>query len=261
MAGYLLVGVASMLAASCSSGGGEAVQTTEEEERQPVLRPPTEVDASPKKLDAALTWAADPDGLEADRFVVYRNGVKLADVGGATTTYLDREAVPGKRYTYMVKSELDGKRSEGASVTLKIKRPPLASARLDGLFDIRSNLESSSGFSRVPQHVSYGWRFTPRCRSGPCRVVWSDQQAGARARLDRRGATYSGTYTGKFEIRCGSTETTSFVEIDLRVMRARKQNGEWLATRVRGTLETTDSSQLGCVGSHKTEALIGTLAG
>lgn len=259
---WALVGIASLLTASCSSGGGEAVPTAEEKKQpQPRLVPPTEVTATPKALDASLTWSPDPDGLDAERFIVFRNGIKLVDLGGNATTFLDGDAKPGKTYTYVVRSERDGKRSEGASVTLKIKRPPLAAARLDGLFDVRSKLESSSGFSRVSSTASYGWRFNPKCRTGPCKVVWNDFQLEARAPLERKGAVYSGTYRGGFNVHCGSTETASFVELTLRVTRARKMNGEWWATKVAGTLETSDSPQLGCTASHKTESLIGSFVG
>ncbi len=73
--------------------------------------------------------------------------------------------------------------------------------------------------------------------------------------------TYSGTYTGRFGIRCGSTVTTTTVTIEIEVTKAKAIDGVWRAVRFKGTLSTYDPSQLGCVTSRRTEAIKGKFVG
>jgi hypothetical protein len=70
--------------------------------------------------------------------------------------------------------------------------------------------------------------------------------------LDRevRTARGAGTYKGLFNVRCGTAQATSVVEIRLKVEAARPIAGEWRATRLTGTLSHSEASQLGCVSAQ-----------
>lgn len=249
---------------ACSSGGGGGESGTKTSggsvstEAAPLeLLPPTDFKAKAKAMTATLTWSPDPEGAEVTRFQVFRNGSKIVDLSGHSTTYQDSKVVPGKEYTYEIRSESGEEHSERASATVTTKVPPLSAARLEGVFDVRGKVTSSSGFSTLPQSASYGWRFKPKCPQGSCRVIWNDAQFKARTPFDKSKASYDGTYVGKFGIRCGSTESTSTVTIEIEVTHAKAMGGVWRATRFRGTLSTYDPSQLGCVSSRRTEAVKG----
>ena len=212
-------------------------------------------------MAVALTWSVDPQSAKVTQFRVFRNGVGIAELERDETSYEDVKIVPGRKYTYQVRAEAGAEQSEGAMADITIEAPPLSEARLDGVFDIDAKVLSSSGFKWIRKVSNYDWDFTPKCKTGACRVAWKDRDLLVpHGILERKGATYTGTYKGWFDIQCFGGRSTSLVKIKLRVMQAKALRGEWQVTRVRGTLTTSDSPQLGCVASRKTESLRGKFA-
>jgi hypothetical protein len=75
------------------------------------------------------------------------------------------------------------------------------------------------------------------------------------AMLKRKQTRYSGSYTGLFLVKCGGTRSTSFVQLSLKVVKARAIAGEWRATTLTGTLSSSESAQFGCVSSHAAQSV------
>ncbi|MGH3024149.1 MAG: hypothetical protein ACRDNI_10880 [Gaiellaceae bacterium] len=80
-----------------------------------------------------------------------------------------------------------------------------------------------------------------------------------RARLERSGATYRGSYSGRFGLQCGGTPANSRATFELEVAAARVLRGDWRAVRLTGTLSHSEAAQLGCRASEATFALRGRL--
>ena len=139
--------------------------------------------------------------------------------------------------------------------------PPLRAARLDGTFSIATRFTSKTGYGEYTR-PSYGRRFVPRCRQGACNVGWRDiHDRSFRSRLERRGPRrYSGTHTGQIGMECGTAPMTTTIVLDLRVVAAEAIEGEWVATKLRGTIDQTDPAQLGCRSGAATLAVRARLA-
>jgi hypothetical protein len=259
-----------LLAPGCTGEDGGAGSTAD----APTAPPPATTEAAPTEIQPPtaftaeraeafsvdLSWAAPTGEPAAERFTVFRDGTFVAAVSGTQLAYTDDGVSPGRTYDYEVVARAGELVSEPATTEATTPTPPLRAARLEGVFNVRTKVVSSSGYSRLGGAPVYGWRFRPRCPAGPCDVRWRDlQRAFIRAVLDRRGGRYRGTYTGFFNAFCSGSKTTSTVTIDLKVTRARAVEGEWRATRLEGTLEQSEASQLGCVTSGATLTLRGRL--
>jgi hypothetical protein len=226
-----------------------------------VIQPPTSLRAEPAgAFSVDLAWTAPTGEPEVERFTVYRDGAYVAAFSGAQLAYTDGRVSAGRTYDYEVVARAGDLVSEPATAEVTTPTPTLRAARLQGVFNVRTKLLSSHGYSKLGRAPIYGWRFRPRCPSGPCDVRWRDlQRASIRAVLDRHGGRYRGTYTGFFNALCSGSRTTSTVTIELKVTKARAVEGEWRATRLKGTLEQSEASQLGCVSSGATLTLRGRL--
>jgi hypothetical protein len=105
--------------------------------------------------------------------------------------------------------------------------PPLSAARLLGDFSVTARTVSRSGYSNY-ETPTFGWHFTPRCRTGTCDVVWRDiGRDRIHAKLERKGPRYAGQYPGPFMSECNGSPTTSSVSLSLKVEKARALAGEW----------------------------------
>ena len=103
-------------------------------EQQPVLAPPTSVEASARPFAVMLQWAA-PEG-DADRLVVYRDGDRLAPLEPNRTRFVDDSVLPAVRYTYVIEAVVGGKASKSDAIRVKTPPAPLGMARLDGTFTV-----------------------------------------------------------------------------------------------------------------------------
>ena len=109
-------------------------------------------------------------------------------------------------------------RSPAAMADARLAVPKLAAARLEGYFNIRLKVTSSSGYSGdLPK--SAGWHFRPKCRHGACDVIWSDNASHTGHAHGRRGmapamssptaATTSSPATARTRHRCCTSHSAS----------------------------------------------------
>lgn len=250
----MLVVAALPLTAACSSGSdGSTVEAVTG------LLPPVELTGEQSGgLEVALTWELDPESARPARLRVLRNGTEVAELAGDATSFTDSRLRPGRRYTYQVKAEADGEPPAHATTSVDVLAPPLAEARLAGIFDLGARVVPSEGFDSDPWRMTYSWDFKPSCAEGACpRVRWFDQRGGIRGRLERRGHRYVGSYTGPFHVECRGTPIGTSARIELRVTEARAVFGVWRATKVRGKITASTNAQLGCVATERTETFTG----
>ena len=255
----LVVAAGAVLSACSGGGGNDASRSTTQ--AAPVL-PPLEFAVQPKAFTATLTWSPDPSSGQIDHYEIFRKKRKLADVPATETSYVDDDVAPGGTYVYEIQARRAGEASERARVRAKMTVPPLGTARFAGHFSMSSNVQSSSGFETLSDSSTFGWRVRATCRNGPCSATWQDLQLGSvRGELKRKGAHYTGSYTGFFGSRCSGARSIETAIFDLEVVRARAINDQWRATRLTGTMEVTSNAQLGCVSTRRTESLVAQFSG
>ncbi len=226
----------------------------------PSLVPPAGLTASAEAFSVTLSWSQPPGGAAIDTYLIYRNDSPVDELPAGTTTYSDGGVTPGKKYTYELKAKGGTLETEFVSVSVTTPKPPVAEARLAGDFNVNFTIKSSTGFQAVDPHFTAGWHFKPKCKSEGCDVTWSDLSEGSlKATLKRKGAKYTGSDSGLFFATCSGHQVTSDVTIDFKVTKAKGIDGEWLATRIEGTVTHFASAQLGCVSSSATMTIAGTL--
>ena len=244
------------LAVGCMGGGGpttDAQPAAQGDGEQSAPLPPSDLAAKAAPFRVVLTWEPPPEG--AERVEVFRDGARLALLPGTRTSYTDEDVLPDHVYNYEVASRTADLVSGRTHVTAETPAPSLGMARVEGTFDVSTRFTSRTGYSDY-ERPSYGWKFQPRCREGPCDVRWSDlHEKRIHGTLERTGPRYRGSYTGQFYLRCGSSPATSVVTVDLRVDAAKPIGPEWRATRLVGTLEHSEAVQLGC-GSSRAELTV-----
>ena len=209
--------------------------------------PPASLKAKAKPFVVMLTWTGPLPTDPLDRYEVQRNGAFIGYATPAERKYRDTSALPGKRYRYQLRVETEGGVfSDPVRVRIKTPIPPLVQARVDGTFDARTSFNSKVGYGDYTA-PTFGWEFTPICPTGPCAVRLRDSfYDDLRIKLNRNGATYTGSFSGKIGLQCQGTPSTSTGSITLRVARARVVGGEWRATLLEGTMTHQEAAQLGC---------------
>jgi hypothetical protein len=246
----LLVAIPIPLA--CNSGGEESGPTSSAPTK---VLPPDGFSASPDGFSVVLSWSAPTGSAKIVGYEVRRNGTPLEAVSADETTLTDFDVGPGHSYTYEIRSHGPSGFSDPLSTDAKIAVPPLRAARLEGNFGVKAKVVDQSGYATF-EGSTFGWHFRPKCGKGPCNVTWRDvTDKHMHALLKREQARYSGSYTGLFLVKCEGTRSTSFVELSLKVVKARAIAGEWRATRLTGTLSSSESAQFGCVSSHAEQAV------
>ena len=246
-----LIVVMPLALAGCS---GSSAGAGSSHARPEVPRPTLTVKASPFRV--RISWTM-PTGADVDGFVVTRDGAEIAHLTGTATRYEDKDVSPPGNHVYGVEAASGHRRSQAAMADVRLAVPQLAVARLEGYFNIRLKVTSSSGYSgELPK--SAGWHFRPKCRHGACEVIWSDDASRTvHAPGARRGARYVISYGGYHFVSCSGAHSTSVLHITLRVTKARVHDGEWLASRVQGTMTQSEAEQLGCVASKVTAKVLG----
>jgi serine/threonine protein kinase len=215
------------------SGGGTSVPT-------PPTRPlpPANPRAQPEAFSVTLTWRQPSGGGEALDWKVFRNNRLLDTVG--SPTYVDRDVQPGQHYTYRIEALGRGRTvSRSTVVAATTPVPPVSEARVEGRYDVHYQVESSFGFSTIHQHFTQAYVFDPQCASGPCTLAWHDEQQPGlhRSVFTRAGDLYATHTKGDFSVSCDGAPVTSFLNYTLRVVQAGAQDGEWVATKLTGTME------------------------
>ena len=221
----------------------------------PAVEPPVSFSATSRMVPfgVVLTWSA-PSGQAVLAYVLYRQGRQLTTRPGSDTSYTDSEVRPGKRYTYEIQARASGTgQSEKVSAQVRVRVPPLSSARVDGTYNAKLHPTSQFGYIGSLEDGTFGWDFTPKCHVGACDVTWKDlHYRDLKAILDRAGARYAGSDTGKVFGKCGGVVGSSSVSLDLHVVKARVIDGVWWATKLEGTFVENHAATLGCVsgGAH-----------
>jgi hypothetical protein len=220
--------------------------------------PPVGVAAHPGPFRVVLTWSAGP-GAPADRFVVSRNGTVTSNVGGDVTRWVDADVVPETHYAYTVAAVGPDGTSAPVRITTRTTSAPLATAPLDGVFNVHIHATTHYGFANFGSGKgTLGWRFTPTCPHGPCATKLEDlHQKDFEMTLARSGVSYHGSATVHAGVRCGNTPVSSNITITVRVTEAAVVHRHWVATRVEGTMVQAEPSQLGCIASGATYDVIG----
>ena len=248
----LLVGaaVAALIAFGGSSTTDPSSGSRPTAAPSPSLIDPTDLTASTKAFSVKLSWTQPEGGTRVQSYVVYRNHSLVDEVPGDTTTFNDDSVDPGKKYTYEVEAKAGELQTGFIRVKVSTPTPPLRDARLEGDFNVKFTFVSSSGFQSTPKNFTAGWHFAPKCKSGACDVTWTDlTEKTLKGTLSRKRDAYSGKESGQFFATCGSHQVTSVLSITFKVTKAKGQSGEWLATKVEGTMDHSATSQLGCVSS------------
>jgi hypothetical protein len=250
--------LATVLALANGGGGDEASPGSSGSPSASAVAPPVDVAAHPGPFRVVLTWSAGP-GAPADRIVVSRNGTVTSNLDGDATRWVDGDVVPETRYAYTVAAVGPDGTSAPVRITTLTTSAPLATAPLDGVFNVHIHATTHYGFADFGSgNGTLGWRFTPRCAHGPCATELVDlHRTDFRMTLARSGASYHGSATLHAQVRCGSAPVSSNITITVRVTEAGVVHGHWVATRVEGTMVQAEPSQLGCVASGATYDVIG----
>jgi hypothetical protein len=233
---------------------GSSPRATPSPAASPTVSPPLSFTARSRMapFGVVLTWA--PSGQTVLAYVIFRQGKQLTTRPGSDTSYVDSDVRPGKRYTYQIQARGNATvESEKVSAQVKVRVPPLASARVEGDYNAKLHTTSQFGYIGSVDDGTFGWNFKPKCRVGACDVTWKDLHfKDLKSILDRAGARYTGSDSGTFFGRCGGVAGTSSVTLDLHVVTAKVIEGVWWATRLEGTFVESHPATLGCVsgGAH-----------
>jgi hypothetical protein len=222
----------------------------------PTIFAPVALTEDVEAFTVTISWSQPDSGTEVGQYSVYRNGDLVGSVTPPVLTYTDEDVVPGKKYTFEVEALAGGLVSDRASIEVTTKVPPLRDARVKGTFNVQLTTDSQYGFQSSLGKFTLGWKFSPKCESGACNVtvkVLNFNQL--KATLKRKGTSYAGSDTGKFNATCAGTTTNSTLTFQLKVKKAKAISDEWRATKLAGTLKQVDPAGLGCVGAGATYSI------
>jgi hypothetical protein len=265
IAAVLLVaaGAAVGVALAVSGGDGEpvAAQTASPSpSSSPTILAPTGVTEEVQPFSVTLSWTQPDGGVEVARYTVYRDGALVGSVDAPASSFTDEELTPGKSYTFEVAAVSGGLISDRVTVEVETAVPPLKAARVAGVFNVALKSTSQYGLEGSIGKLTLGWRFTPKCDSGPCNATVKVLNfKELKTTLKRNGAKYTGSDTGKFNVKCGSVVTDTTLTFTLNVKKAKGISGHWRATKLVGTLKQAGAAQLGCVASGATYSVTATL--
>jgi hypothetical protein len=241
------------------ANGGDGAESGGSPSSSPsAVTAPTDVTAHASGFRVVLRWTPGAGGPVV-RYVVSRDGVVKATVDPEQTGWVDRDVMPETRYTYEVAAVGPDGTSVGTTLDTRTATAGPATARLDGPFDVRLLATSHYGYSDFGSNAAnLGWRFRPICAQGPCDARLADLHLKTfRVTLTRDGGSYRGDGTVNARVHCGRATVDSNVTITIRATDAGVVYGQWVATRIEGTMRQTEPPQLGCVGSGATYDLVG----
>jgi hypothetical protein len=204
-----------------------------------------------------LRWSALADDI--DHYVVVRDGSVLDD-GVDTTSFLDRGALPGARYTYgIVGVDAQSRRTRPGRITVRTGHPPRSFGHLDGAFLTRLHLVRVHGLAADPSGGVFTFIFHPACHRGPCAVLWRVGERHTSGRLGWRHGAYVGVVNGPFQIRsCTGATVDERLRVLVRVSASSVVGSGWRGTRIRGVVMER-SHEPGCAAASITWRLRGAL--
>jgi len=230
----------------------------------PLLRP-AGLTAGPSTTGSvAFHWSRPATGPAPDSYVILRAGTVIGSVHGTVTSYRQAGLAPATAYRYQVAAVRDGKRSAlSSAVVVSTATPPLSAARLEGPWTVQLSLVRGGGLIGARRWTE-SWLTSPTCATGSCAEMLSGSIGGYpfTAKLDRRGARYTGTTRARlFPCRSGASsfplwDTMTF---HLQVTGAHVVDRAWTASSWTGGLVLsnpyTSSGNLFCPASNQTAAL------
>jgi hypothetical protein len=242
----VVVGVVVVIMTTQSDPDPSQPAASEERTAVPDLGAPTGLTADRAAFRIRLEWEGSDGEVEVYR--ITRNGDVVATVPPGRTHWLDTGVFPESRYRYAVRAlDAFGVPSDPATIAVRTPSAPLALARVQGLYDVTLITESKFGYGSFPARDNTGWRFVPVCDEGACDVDWRDTTSHElTARLDRTGASYEGSDSGRFNIECQGHPVVSALTFRLHVTRAKVVGETWRAAALEGHLTQREGAQLGC---------------
>ena len=212
----------------------------------PELGAPTGLTADRAAFRVRLTWEGSDGDVKIYR--ITRNGDVVATVPTGRTHWLDTGVFPESRYRYAVRAlDAFGVPSRPTTIAVRTPSAPLALARVQGLYNVTLTTDSKFGYGTFSARHNTGWRFVPLCDEGACDVDWRDTNSHElTARLDRTGASYEGSDSGRFNIQCNGHPLVSTLTIRLHVTRAKAVGDTWRAAALEGHVTQRETAQLGC---------------
>jgi hypothetical protein len=212
---------------------------------------------SPIEVD--LTWTSTGT---VQFFYLYRNGKEIITVAAGSTSYKDNKVAPNHTYTYGIEAaDSAGHRSARVeTMATSLPPPPLVDARLQGPFIVKARYVSETFTNKsVGQVETLGWKFTPTCPKGACKVRVNLYAPGQTPTfLARKGGDYDGTGAATIG-RCGSTRVTESLTFAIHVTRARFIGGVWRATAIAGTFKQYSPASFSCAVGSAVQSLTGSL--
>jgi chitodextrinase len=186
-----------------------------------------------------ISWSA-PSGTTPDRYVVLRDGSRLATVPADTLTYKDSSLAPVTDVSYTIIAVIEGQESDpSAPLRATTLAPPVQDARLQGPWNLTLTVTRAGGTRlKVGARSSESWTFTPRCSSGACPVNLSGTVAGKPFTmiLTRSGAVYRGTTKARVA-KCVNADVASTLTLALRVSAGTVKTGTWAVSNWTGSLD------------------------
>jgi hypothetical protein len=212
----------------------------------PDLDAPTELSADRAAFRIRLDWQGTDGDVKIYR--ITRNGDVVATVPAGRTRWLDTGVFPESRYRYAIRAlDAFAVPSDPATIAVRTPNASLALARVQGVYDVTLITDSKFGYGSFPARENTGWRFVPVCDEGACDVDWRDTNSHElAARLDRTGASYEGSDSGRFNIECNGHPVVSTLTFRLHVTRAKVVGDTWRAAALEGHLTQREGAQLGC---------------
>jgi hypothetical protein len=250
VASVAVIATIATVLALAHSGGDAGASPSASPSAAPVTAPGG-LAADAGAFRVVLAWTRSPAAV---RYLVSRGGSVRARLGPQAQRWVDEEVIPETRYAYTVTSVGSDGTSAPARLTTRTSTAPPATARFEGTFDVHIHATSDFGFSNFGSaNGNLGWRLTPSCAKGPCDVVLTDlHQKSFRMTMIRTGASYHGTATVDGRVRCGGTAVVSSYTVTVHLTHAGAVSGDWLGTRIEGSMDQFEPAQLGCVASGAT---------
>jgi hypothetical protein len=212
------------------------------------LAAPPRIRAHATTDEITLRWTPAPGG--AARYEVTRNG-QVVVASQRSTRFVDRNVEPLGSYIYEVRTVGDdGDTSASTRTVVRVPQPDPATARVEGLYTVRLDERSQHGFRQLFPERTAEFIFEPACLLGRCTVDWTYvDHPGIATEATYRGGAYEGRTDGQLDIPCGSQLPTTTLTLAFRVTRGDVTGGDWIASKLEGSLREDTPPQFGCVHS------------
>jgi hypothetical protein len=124
-------------------------------------------------------------------------------------------------------------------------KPSLRDTRLEGTFSGPSvTIASNVDYGKTNPSSRVQWSFKPVCKEGVCDVILNSTR-NYKVRLALVGAFYEGQIRRNNQYTCGRVNNDANEQIHITPIRSKLMNGEWVVTKLKGTLTYTQISHNG----------------